>query len=42
MYAKNRLGRQGLAQKTSQTFLGTTSVEQNIAESKNNHFFNFQ
>jgi len=39
---KNHLGRQGLAQKASQTFFGNTLVQQNIAESINNHFLDFQ
>jgi len=39
MHEKNHLGRQGLAQKASQTFFGNTSVQQNIVENINNYFF---
>jgi len=42
MHTKNRLGRQGLAQKASQTFFGNTSVQQNIVENINNRFLDFQ
>jgi len=42
VHAKNRLGKQGLAQKASQTFFGNTSVQRNIAESANNHFLDFR
>jgi len=42
MHAKNHLGRQGLAQKAYQTFFGNTSVQQNIVESINNRFLDFQ
>jgi len=42
MYAKNCLGRQGLAQKASQTFFDNISVQQNIVESINNRFLDFQ
>jgi len=42
MHTKNRLGKQGLAQKASQTFFDNTSIQQNIVESINNGFLNFQ
>jgi len=42
MHAKNHLARQGLAQKASQTFFGNTSIQQNIVESVNIHFLDFQ
>jgi len=42
MHDINCLGRQGLAQKVSQTFFDNTSVQQNIAESINNRFLDFQ
>jgi len=42
MHTKNCLKRQGLAQKASQTFFDNISVQQNIAESINNHFLDFQ
>jgi len=41
-HAKNRLGRQGLAQKAPQTFFDNTSIQRNIVESINNRFLNFQ
>jgi len=41
-HAKNHLGRQGLAQKASQTFLDNTLVQQNIVKSISNSFLNFQ
>jgi len=39
-YSKNCLGRQGLAQKTSQTF-DNTSVQQNIVKNISNVFLTF-
>jgi len=42
MHTKNHLGKQGLAQKASQIFSGNTSVQQNIVESINKHFLDFQ
>jgi len=42
MHTKNHLGRQGLAQKASQTFFDNTSVHQNIVESISNSFLDFQ
>jgi len=42
MHTKNQLGRQGLAQKASQTFFDNTSVQQNIVESIHNRFLDFQ
>jgi len=42
MHTKNCLARQGLAQKASQTYFGNTSVQQNIVESINNCFLDFQ
>jgi len=39
---KNRLGRQRLAQKASQTFFGSTSVQQNIVKSISNSFLDLQ
>jgi len=42
IHAKKHLGRQGLAQKASQTFFGNTPVQQNIVESINNCLFDFQ
>jgi len=41
-HAKNRLGRQGLAQKASQTFFDNTSVHHNIIKSISNSFLDFQ
>jgi len=40
MHTKNRLGRQGLAQKASQTF-DNTSAHQNIVKSISNSFLIF-
>jgi len=40
-HAKNCLGRQGLAQKPSQTF-GNTSVQQNIVKSIIDNFLDLQ
>jgi len=42
MDAKKRLGRQGLAQKASQTFYGDILVQQNIVKSINNSFLDFK
>jgi len=42
MHAKNRLGRQGLAQKAYQTFFDNTLVHQNIVRSISNSFLDFQ
>jgi len=42
MHAKKHLGRQGLAQKASQTFFGNTSVQQNIVKSISDSFLDFQ
>jgi len=41
-HTKICLGRQGLAQKASQTFFDNTSVQQNIVEKISNSFLNFQ
>jgi len=42
MHAKNHPGRQGLAQKASQTFFDNTSVQQNIVKCISNIFLDFQ
>jgi len=42
MHAKNHLGRQGLAQKASQTFFDNTSVQQNIVKNISKSFLDFQ
>jgi len=42
MHAENHLGRQGLAQKASQTFFDNTSVQQNIVKGISNSFLDFQ
>jgi len=41
-HTKPLLGKQGLAQKASQTFFDNISVQRNIIESKNNRFLDFQ
>jgi len=42
MHAKNRLGRQGLAQKASQTFFDNILFQQNIVKGISNSFLDFQ
>jgi len=41
-HAKSYLGRQELTQKTSQTFSGNTSVQQNIIKNISDSFLDFQ